>query len=56
MAPILTLGLDNAGRFLVDKENVVGWANIRLILTNGDPEASAEVDFLVVLNYPARMG
>ena len=56
MAPILTLGLDNAGRFLVDKENVVGGANIRPILTSGDPETSAEVDFIVVLNYPTRIG
>ena len=56
MAPILTLGLDNAGRFLVDKENIVGWTNIRPILTSGDPETSAEVDFVVVLNYPTRIG
>ena len=56
LAPILRLGLDDPDRFLVDEENVVGRADIRLILTDGDAEAGAEVDFLLVLNDPPRLG
>ena len=55
LAPFPRLGLDNAAGFLVDEENVVGGADIRLILANGDPEAGAEIDLLLVLNEPARL-
>ena len=47
LAPILRLGLDNADRLLVDEEDVVGWANIRLVLTNDNSEAGTEVDRLL---------
>ena len=56
LAPVLRLGLDDTDGFLVDEEDIVGWANIRLILTNGDSKAGAEVDSLVVLNYPTGIG
>ena len=50
LAPILRLGLHNADGFLVDEENVVGGADIRLVFADGDAEAVTEVDLLLILN------
>ena len=36
VTPVLRLGLDNTDGLLSNKENVVGWPNVRLILTDGD--------------------
>ena len=43
VTPVLRLGLDNTDGFLAKKENIVGWANIRLIFADSDTEIRAEV-------------
>ena len=50
------LDLDDPNRLLVDEENVVRRTDISLVLANGDPEADAEVDRLLVLNDPPPTG
>ena len=55
LTPVRGFCLDDADRVLVDEQNVIGGADIRLILTNGNPEACTEVDFLLILNKPASL-
>ena len=55
VTPVLRLGLDNTDGLLANEENVVGWPNVRLILTDSDTGARAEVKLVFRLYLPAGL-
>jgi hypothetical protein len=53
VAPFLGFGLDDANCFLSNEKDIVGRADIGLVLANGDPKPGTEIDGHLVLNNPA---
>lgn len=55
MAPILGLGFNDTDRLLVQKEDVIGRADISLVRANSDADTGVEIQGSPVLNEPPRL-
>ena len=51
-ALVVGLGFDDANSLLVCEQNVIGRANIRLVLAHSNAEACVEIKCILVLNMP----